>query len=125
MSKKINWTDEQKKWIEENGTKYYDYELAELFNKKFNTCHPIRTISSFRQRLNVIKQKYKHDGRVNKSEKIHYATQEERRNQLENGVVSLHQLWNTRNEGGNELQNEQLEDSTYVAEEHGDSNLVQ
>lgn len=78
MSKKINWTDEQKKWIKENGTKYYDYELAELFNKKFNTCHPIRTITSVRQRLNVIKPKYKHDGRVNKSQKIHYATEEER-----------------------------------------------
>lgn len=78
MSKKINWTEEQKKWIKENGTKYYDYELTEIFNEKFNTCHPIRTITSVRQRLNVIKPKYKHDGRINKSQKIHYATEEER-----------------------------------------------
>lgn len=78
MAKKINWTESQKEWIKENGTKYYDYELTKLFNEKFGTCHPIRTITGFRQRLNVIKPKYKHDGRVNKSIKVHYATQEER-----------------------------------------------
>lgn len=78
MAKKINWTENQKEWIKENGTKYYDVKLTELFNEKFGTCHPIRTITGFRQRLNVIKPKYKHDGRVNKSTKIHYATQEER-----------------------------------------------
>lgn len=78
MGKPINWTEEQKEWMRNYGTKYYDYYLAELFNKKFNTSYPFNTIVSFRQRLGIKKPKYKHDGRINKSVKIHYPTEEER-----------------------------------------------
>lgn len=73
-SKKINWTDEQKEWIKQHSLEYFDYELAKLFNEKFGTNHPMSTIRSFRQRLKVSKPKYKHDGRLLESDKIHYTT---------------------------------------------------
>lgn len=79
MGKPINWSEEQKEWMRNYGTKYYDYQLTELFNKKFNISHPINTIRGFRQRLGIKKPKYKHDGRVNKSIKFHYPTEEERK----------------------------------------------
>lgn len=78
MGKPINWTEEQKEWMRNYGTKYYDHQLTELFNKKFNTSHPLPTIRGFRQRLKINKPTYKYDGRVIKSDKVHYPTEEER-----------------------------------------------
>lgn len=77
MGKVIKWTDEQKEFVIKNANKYYDYQLAELFNERFGTHHPTNTICSFRQRLGVKKEKYVFDGRVNKSTKLFYSTPEQ------------------------------------------------
>ena len=78
MGKLINWTEEQKEWMRKNYLKFYDEELTVLFNNTFNTSHPMPTIRGFRQRLGIKKPKYKYDGRVYKSIKVHYPTEEER-----------------------------------------------
>lgn len=92
MGKIINWTEEQKEWLKENHLKFYDYELAQLFNEKFNTSHPKNTISSFRQRLKLSKPKYKHDGRLLISDKVHYASNEQVEWLKENFSINLSRI---------------------------------
>lgn len=86
----INWTEDQKQWMRENYLKFYDSKLTELFNKKFNTSHPMPTIRGFRQRLKLNKPKYKHDGRIIKSNKVHYSTEEERQWLRDNRIKGIY-----------------------------------
>ena len=58
MGKKINWTEEMKVWIRENGTKYNDEVMTKKFNEEFQTFITTKTLTHFRWRLGILKPKF-------------------------------------------------------------------